>query len=228
MSEEPEILDEEMVKELENEDAAEDTSAKGKTLTPAQWDAIVNHWEWDTKSGADMSREYGISGAALSKYFKRHGIVRGSKKAEAAKELALAANGGVPKPVTFNDKRTQFIEDTKNQSYTTATLINISIHQLIVQAKKNGEDIAKYTNDIKALRLAASTIQMTKDVRYDVLDVANHTDKEEITDLPLRPLFDDEVEAIKNRVEEAMGEFEVDMPDLSHPSEEDEVIETND
>ena len=110
------------------ENTGDDDSGSGKRLTDAQWKEIRDKFELGQARGGKLAQEYGVSAMAISKHFRKHGVVFGSR----AHELNAPKSSSAPAPTqTFAEKRDKRIEDTKEQAYQGAQALHLAMMKIM-------------------------------------------------------------------------------------------------
>jgi hypothetical protein len=201
--------------------AAEEAS--GSRLSKAEWAEIEAHWEYDTMSGVEIAKKYGVTGAALSRHFKKHGIFKGSKKALTAAAAAATASvkaaattaavsAATPAAVaaeTFESKKRDRTEQTKEQAYR-ASQANFVIFSRVqrdmlafgaapgaVPPGATAISPADAANMLKALRHAESFIETNIGNRYRLLDVDTSVDETKLPPLIFKDLSKEDIEEMR-------------------------------
>ena len=195
--------------------ATEEKEATAKRLTPAEWAEICRLWELGECNLADLSRTYGVTQQAISAYFKRHNIKKGSKAEEVKKAVVAATTAATTATVTkrvlsFHEQKAERTERTKNQSY--QALEAIAQMQVGILAKiAKGDPASKYLDDVKTLRLSAQNITITMDGRYKLLEIDSTYDKEALPEIVIRDMTEDDLAKIRaqdDELSEIIGETE--------------------
>lgn len=195
-----------------------------KKLTDAQWAEIVTLYELGEHSAADLSKRFGVTPSALSQHFKKNGIVKGSRSGEIAKAVEKEVKAAhVAAVVTFESKRRQRIEETRENTYLFLDNISKSAMKLLVEAGKASLPPASVYADLKALRLAAAIVEQTRVGRLDVLQANRDIDEESLPNLVIDDLTDDDIKA-----HHARNEAESDDDILPSVDDEDEIISEED
>jgi hypothetical protein len=213
--------------------AGEDASSPGKRLTQSQWIEIEAHWEYATKSGADICREYGISASALTQHFKRRAaagftIKRGSKahilKKEAETKVAGAAATTTAEKVSFAAKRPARIEATRETLYNASLANHVEFNKIQRDIGNKTVTPASQLRNIQALRHMELLIKQNIENRLKILDAEASIDEEEIPTLTIRDLTDDEIKNIRNSQGED-EEVDLALPEAPPDADEDVIEE---
>ena len=172
----------------------------------------------------DLSKRFGKNKQTFANLFKALSIVKGSSAAEISKKIADEVAKTIVSDAALYAKR---IKDTKEETYNTSTAISKMVTATLVRARSEGLPYGTTTNDLKAFKIAAETLRITREERYIVLGITNADD---LTDRPLPDLMIQELNAVdieemsrQNRVSDD-GEFDMDeMGDESLLIDEDRV-----
>lgn len=203
--EDPAQAEEAEVREAEEAEAMEapgETEAKSPApvrLTEAQWAEIVERAELGTSKSSELAREFGVSPQAVSNYFKKHGVVAGSRKHEIASKIGTAL--GVAKAaevVTFEHKRKQRIEETKTDHYNWMSAIQRQIMSKVANAVKAGDPIASIDADMRTLYRVLKSLEIGRRERYKLLDVEGLVDETTLPQIQIRDLTEEEIESFRS------------------------------
>jgi hypothetical protein len=205
------------------EQTGEDENGSGKRLTDAQWKEIRDKFELGQARGGKLAQEYGVSAMAISKHFRKHGVVFGSR----AHELNAPKASAPVATQTFAEKRDKRIEDTKEQAYQGAQALHLAMMKIMKESMTpGGSSFSTHQNSVKTLRGLAAILKDTTEIRYKVLDADSHVDENDMPILPIEVLTDEEIEDMRNADLEDDGS-EMEAPDMSSilESDGDEVVE---
>lgn len=200
-------------------------SSSGQRISAALFEEMRTHYELGTKNATDLSREYGVNGAALKKRFYRAGVKYASRAKEIGKVAETAAKRSVANSAeTFMADRKAKIEETKTQHYNWGEVLAKLTFGCIVEAKKAGRPVATEMGNIKALRIAANTLDTILKQRWTILNVDAEVDETQLPELIIRDFTEADLKAIRKKQEddEDEDEFEVDEPDISDLVQEDD------
>lgn len=193
--------------------AAEEAATKaGKRLTREQWLEIEDHVAFNTKSGRDICKEYGISSRGFSSHFERRMkdgvfIGRGSKRHLLSGKVAAAVVAGVATTTTsaiigaFAAKRKERIEQTKTslfqQSQIIQSLLNMVLKD-VADTTKPDATAASMTDHFKALQRAEAINASMVKTRWILLDVENDIDEATMPKLIFEDLTQAEIDAMQS------------------------------
>ncbi|MBO6510632.1 MAG: hypothetical protein JJ979_19480 [Roseibium sp.] len=188
----------------------------GKRLSPAEWAEMTARYEAGTVSIQDLSNEFGVSKSAISQKFRRDNVVKGSKAPQIS---AAVTQKAVENAVSSEEERQKRIDETKKQSYQSATMIHVMTHKLLVDTAKNSHPMDSIAGDLKALKAAAEIFQKTKDQRYHILGIDEAMGDEEEPEILISDLSEEEIETLKGQEEEDDGEL-AELDDMELDDEE--------
>jgi hypothetical protein len=197
--------------ELPEKPELEEEDEDAVRLTPAQWAEIRAKYEAGTVVMRELSEEYGVALSTLSKHFRKYGVVKGSKIGAIEEKITeKVAEKAAEVIESFASKRLTRIEETKNEHYEAAKMIARLTNKTVIDAVKKGLPIAIAYPDLKALRLAAVTLESTRNQRYQILDIENTVDEKELPRIIFDNLSDKEIEELQRAEAESFPDIEVD------------------
>ncbi|SER26257.1 hypothetical protein SAMN05216548_11417 [Faunimonas pinastri] len=202
-------------------DDPETEEKKAKRLTPAQWAEATELWELGQITMSDLVARFGITHTAISSYFKRHKITRGSRKAEVAEAVGSRVKAEAVEAVTnFAMLKRARIEETKQQAYQATTVVHTMVMKALVEAHKGSKPLA--AAEMKHLRAASAILAQVRQERYKILEIENEIDDNSLPDLIVRDLSDEEITDLQNRDED---DFDLELPELEDLADDDVVLE---
>lgn len=210
MSEEIEIAGTEAGPESETGSPA---GKPAKTLAAAQWEEIRNAFELGTATTTELAKKYGVSIQAVSQYFKRHGIVKGSRAHELTEAATKAAkDAAAATAASFANNKANYIEETKNEAYKWSRLIGqmtMKVMHDTLRAAAPGvpPNFSNVRDEWKALRVAAATVRETIEVRSKILDIDNYLDAQELPEIVFRDINDQDIAEHLKKIADDGGEI---------------------
>ena len=168
-------------------------------LTPAEWAEIEELYELGRASAAELSEKYGVTPAALSKHFKKKGIVKGSRaevvKKAVEEETVTKTAEAVAK---FEEKRLERIEQAKEQAYADTTLMrNLTLKRVRDVIKPGGTPLS-----IKEIEGIARILRQVQRARYEILEIGRDDGDGELPTLPIQCMTDGDIKEKRAEQEE--------------------------
>lgn len=184
-------------------------------LTAATWAQIRSHWEVGEATLAELAERYGVSTRTLQTHFANHGTLKGAKAAALAKAVqARVLEDELPDGELLVERA----KTTRERSYKNASAIEDLVMAQLTHAQASPEAAFKAGAALKALSLAASTLERLYNLKSMALGLDNDPAQgRELPELTLRDITQQEIDAIQR------GEDESDLDD--EVAEEDETIE---
>jgi hypothetical protein len=188
-------------------------------LSPATWAEVDALWETGETTLEELSTGYGINTRSLQAHFEKFKIVKGSKASEiltAVKEVIYA---------DFLDDRDVLIAKAKQSranAFANAETIEGLVMTQIAEAQKDPSSAFKATGALKALTLAAQTLERTMKIKTAALGLDRMDDG---TELPTITFIDLTEEEIKQHQSGDNDELDDDSASCAIPSaNENDVI----
>jgi hypothetical protein len=175
---------------------------KSSRLTEAQWAEIIRFYELGKKRMVELSEEYGVSRQALSKRFKRDGVVFGSKTEEVAEAVTAGVKAAVETAAgaavaasleRYADQRMAWIEETRLNGYKGLKQADMLAKKIVSDALKAGKPISAVDDDLKAVHRFQKILAENALTRLDVLDANKVINEEDIPDIIFEDLTDDDI-----------------------------------
>lgn len=178
-----------------------------KKLNMRDKTAVKFMWESGDYSAPEISKELNIELSTVRSVIARSGWAKGSREEEIRDRIEIEYNNAQDDIVR---ERAKQILDTKREVYAFARSLNQRAVQEFTGAIKDSTPLAVITPNIKALKLLAETAKLTKEMRWDALEI-DKTDNalEELPELGIEEIEDDEIEKIREEQELAYQEASV-------------------
>jgi predicted DNA-binding ribbon-helix-helix protein len=192
-----------------------------RRLSQREWLEAKALWELGNSTLDELSARYGISRDAISRRFRRDGVIKGSRASEQAREVA--------KQVAEQDKADSVmllarIKETRENHYEWSTTLAKMAVREIAEAIKNKREIAACIPNLKAIQLAAQVVKTSREERYALLGLDKGMDpSDEIPELIISEMTAEEIHAAQRAV--AMGDDGMEM--LSESADEDQDFESD-
>lgn len=199
-----------------SEPAVGEKSAKYARLTPKQWAEIEALWETGNITLVELTKKYGKSINTFKSYFKRNGIVRGSKR-ETVKSAVLSA---IEEEASVLAAR---IKETKEEHYKMSSGIAKLAWSEILQAKSSGSPVGVAMSNLKALDTAASILKKMREERYAVLGLNEEKAQEDegLPELVIKELTAEQIAELRDRDTQTLEDLpECDVEDLPEDDED--------
>lgn len=205
----------------------EDAEPGAKRLTPEQWAEIETHWECETMRAIDICKKYSISATSLTKHFRRHKILRGSKKhlikkAAEVKIMGAVAASSDPLAVAYEQKRKNRITQTRETFMNQSAALTSRWNKIEKEILDGDRTEAQCANDFKAMRHAILAAKTIAETRLEILNADADVDEAKLPTLVFRDLGEDEIQAMSNSDDD---DFDLDLPPPHEEPEDDEIIE---
>jgi hypothetical protein len=203
------------------------TPEKHTRLTPKQWAEAEALWESGDVTYAQLSARFGKHKSTFVEHFRKKKIVRGAKKAEVAAAVKEEVAKAVVDDATVLAAR---IKETKEEHYKMAAGLAKLTWNEILAAKRDGLPFATILNNLKSLDSAMSVLKKAREERWAVLglDKDSGLDEDGLPELVISELTAEQIEALRNRDEDDVGESEVDVVNAELDGLDDDVVEEGD
>jgi transposase-like protein len=222
------IEDEELAA-LDDDAVAEDDAAdpaheakKDKRLTEAEKAEIRELFELGKMRMGELATKYGVTRQALFKWFKKDGIVYGSR----AHEIAAAISSGLKKAEAthaerYAEKRMEWIEESRVQGYKDLKQAIMIVKKTLADAVVSKAPLGSIDDDLKALTRYHRMLENNAAARLKLLDADNVVDEKDLPKLQIEDLTvdkivefhknngitdEEELDAIINRFANPLGE----------------------
>lgn len=169
-----------------------------KQMTEAEFASARERYELGTSRLMDLADEYGVSRQALSKRFKNHGVVAGSRAHEIAKATSetekKAAVDAAKAAERFADTRAAKIEETRIAGFNVLKQARMLAQKTLVEEmKKPGGNPGNVEQDIRALSRYNKLVIDNVDATLRILNSDEHIDEEDLPNLIIEDLTDQEI-----------------------------------
>ncbi|MFT4064284.1 hypothetical protein [Paraburkholderia sp.] len=203
------------------------TPEKHSRLTSRQWAEAEALWESGDVTYAQLTARFGKHKSTFVDHFRRKGVRRGSKKEEHAAAVKEEVKKASIDEATVLAAR---IKETKEEHYKMASGLAKLTWNEILKAKADGLPFGSVLNNLKSLDSAMTVLKKAREERWAVLGLDKDTglDEDGLPELVISELTADQIEALRNRDEEDMGESEIDTVNAELDDLDDEVVEEGD
>jgi hypothetical protein len=179
-------------------------------LRARQWAEAIALWELGEVTLADLHARFGLSAAAFAKYFKQHGIEKGSKVEEHSQRVRDAIVDVATTDATILAAR---IRETKEEHYRMAVALAKLTWGEILAAKQGGAPMAVAMGNLKALDTAMGVLKKAREERYAVLGLNrdDFVDQDGLPQLVVSELTPEQVTALRNQNHLGFDELKLDV-----------------
>jgi hypothetical protein len=171
-------------------------------LTDAEKAEIRELFELGHMGTVELSKKFDITRQALSRWFKREGITKGSR----AHELAAAINKGVKSAVgsvagaavaasleRYSEKRLEWIEETRVSAMKDLNLAKQIAKKVVGEALANKAVIASVDDDLKAIHRFQKIVEQNADAKLRILRSDDVVDPDDLPKLVIEDLTADDL-----------------------------------
>lgn len=198
-------------------------------MTIAQWAEAEALWESGQVTLADLGKRFDKAEETFSRYFKKKGISKGSKREALVEKVKDEVSKAIIDDATVLAQR---IRETKEEHYQMARALGKLTWREVLNAQKDGNSLAGATPEFKALKEAATVLKIVREERWAVLGLDN-PDTENDANLPeliIAELTADQIENMQQEQESELGlqSLDLDDPIMDDDDEldgEDDVVE---
>ena len=201
-------------------------------LTPRQWAEAEALWEAGEVTLDDLAAKFSRDRSAFVRYFKKHGITKGSKAAERKEEVKEAVAAAAIDEATVLASR---IRETKEDHYKMSSALAKLVWAEVLTAKKDSRPFAAIKDNLKALDNAMNVLMKARQERFAILglDKDDYVDEDGLPELVISELTAAQIEELRNRDEEGLEAGTAVIPDeldevTGDEEEEDEIVEEGD
>jgi len=163
-------------------------------LDPSTWAEVRGLWELGDATLDELSDRYGVSVRALQAHFRKH---QRSKGARAAQFAAAVQKELFDEELADKDLTAQRARDVREAAYTGCVMIEQLISAQLELAQKDAALAVRAASALKALSLAAASLERTHNLKYRALGLDKLVVEEQLPVLTLRDLTSDEIEALQ-------------------------------
>lgn len=198
------------------------TGAPRPRISPADWEACKQLWEYGNHSLSDLSERFGLRADTIQARLKKEGVEKGSRAHEAASLIADAENEEMVRQATETTRR---IQATKNDHYNWAEAISKLVMQELLDAKKAKSPMGLKNDNLSALNKAAKTLETLRKERYAILGLDTEMgDPDEMDELMVTELTDDQIVSMQSQMR-GLGQIKSDL-DIEDLTDFDDSIVT--
>lgn len=182
------------------------TTPAAKTSTrmmPRQWAEAEALWEAGEVTLDDLATKFSKDRSSFVRYFKKHGIVKGSKAAERKEEVKEAvATASIDEATVLANR----IRETKEDHYKMASALAKLTWAEVLNAKKSSIAFGAIKDNLKALDNAMNVLMKARQERFAILglDKDDYVDEEGLPELVISELTAAQIEELRNRDEEEL------------------------
>lgn len=184
------MTEEEIEEDLEESptlDPDDHERRKARRLTEPEKAEIREKYELGVRRMTELAEDYKVTRQSLYLWFKKEGIVYGSRAAEVA--AAAAEKVKAEEVERFQELRPAWIEETRIRAYKDMTSAVQLSKKVIADAVKGGKAIATVDDDLKAIHRWHRMLQQDAETKLGiVLDADNMTGKDDLPTLPIQDM----------------------------------------
>lgn len=190
------------------------TKATTRRVTPKEWAKAEAMYESGDYTLEQISEELGVHLITVQRHMSKEGIEKGARADEIKRRAAEKMDAAVDEDAEVLRQR---IKETKEEHYRLNKVVDGRVRREMVMSEQEGRQPS--LNVIKTLKLMADTLKVTRENRYAILGIDNdHSADDELPTLEVREMWEEEVEAIRNRQDEQAKEMGLEVTDESEPS----------
>lgn len=201
-------------------------------MTPRQWAEAEALWEAGEVTLDDLAARFDKDRSAFVRYFKKHGIVKGSRAAARKEEVKEAvAAAGIDEATVLANR----IRETKEDHYKMSSALAKLVWAEVLTAKKDEKPFSAIKDNLKALDNAMNVLMKARMERFAILglDKDDYVDEDGLPELVISELTAAQIEELRNRDEEGLEAGTAVIPDeldevTGDEEEEDEIVEEGD
>lgn len=201
-------------------------------MTPRQWAEAEALWEAGEVTLDDLATRFDKDRSAFVRYFKKHGIVKGSRAAARKEEVKEAvAAAGIDEATVLANR----IRETKEDHYKMSSALAKLVWAEVLTAKKDEKPFSAIKDNLKALDNAMNVLMKARMERFAILglDKDDYVDEDGLPELVISELTAAQIEELRNRDEEGLEAGTAVIPEtlqeeIEDEDEEDGVVEEGD
>lgn len=201
-------------------------------MTPRQWAEAEALWEAGEVTLDDLATRFGKDRSAFVRYFKKHGIVKGSRAAARKEEVKEAvAAAGIDEATVLANR----IRETKEDHYKMSSALAKLVWAEVLTAKKDEKPFSAIKDNLKALDNAMNVLMKARMERFAILglDKDDYVDEDGLPELVISELTAAQIEELRNRDEEGLEAGTAVIPEtlqeeIEDEDEEDGIVEEGD
>lgn len=172
-------------------------------MTPRQWAEAEALWEAGEVTLDDLAARFDKDRSAFVRYFKKHGIVKGSRAAARKEEVKEAvAAAGIDEATVLANR----IRETKEDHYKMSSALAKLVWAEVLTAKKDEKPFSAIKDNLKALDNAMNVLMKARMERFAILglDKDDYVDEDGLPELVISELTAAQIEELRNRDEEGL------------------------
>lgn len=201
-------------------------------MTPRQWAEAEALWEAGEVTLDDLATRFDKDRSAFVRYFKKHGIVKGSRAAARKEEVKEAvAAAGIDEATVLANR----IRETKEDHYKMSSALAKLVWAEVLTAKKDEKPFSAIKDNLKALDNAMNVLMKARMERFAILglDKDDYVDEDGLPELVISELTAAQIEELRNRDEESLEAGTAVIPEtlqeeIEDEDEEDGIVEEGD
>ena len=201
-------------------------------MTPRQWAEAEALWEAGEVTLDDLATRFDKDRSAFVRYFKKHGIVKGSRAAARKEEVKEAvAAAGIDEATVLANR----IRETKEDHYKMSSALAKLVWAEVLTAKKDEKPLSAIKDNLKALDNAINVLMKARMERFAILglDKDDYVDEDGLPELVISELTAAQIEELRNRDEEGLEAGTAVIPEtlqeeIEDEDEEDGIVEEGD
>ena len=201
-------------------------------MTPRQWAEAEALWESGEVTLDDLAKRFDKDRSAFVRYFKKHGIVKGSRAAARKEEVKEAvAAAGIDEATVLANR----IRETKEDHYKMSSALAKLVWAEVLTAKKDEKPFSAIKDNLKALDNAMNVLMKARMERFAILGLNkdDYVDEGGLPELVISELTAAQIEELRNRDEEGLEAGTAVIPEtlqeeIEDEDEEDGIVEEGD
>lgn len=201
-------------------------------MTPRQWAEAEALWEAGEVTLDDLATRFDKDRSAFVRYFKKHGIVKGSRAAARKEEVKEAvAAAGIDEATVLANR----IRETKEDHYKMSSALAKLVWAEVLTAKKDEKPFSAIKDNLKALDNAMNVLMKARMERFAILGLNkdDYVDEDGLPELVISELTAAQIEELRNRDEEGLEAGTAVIPEtlqeeIEDEDEEDGIVEEGD
>lgn len=172
------------------------TEKRKRRLTPREWSGATAMYESGEYNLEEIAEKYGIHVVTVQRYMSKHKIEKGSKSNSIRQKVEERLAEDAEEEVSLIVKRTQ---ETKEEHYRLSQAIDKRIARELIVSGQEDRPISASINNLKALKIMAETLKITRESRYTILGVSAESggDDDDLPSLEVREMLDSEIAEIR-------------------------------
>ena len=177
-----------MTEEVQDEAAVPGPSPK--RLTDEEFAAAKELYELGKSKIFELAAEFGVSRQALSRRFKDHGVIGGSRAHELNQATAVAQKAIVER---FAERRAELIEETRMSGITALKQARLIAQKIIVDQMRATLPLGQVDDDLKAIGRLNKILVDNITTSLAILQADEHIDEADLPILTIEDLTDNDI-----------------------------------